>query len=92
MASLLAIAKAREVSARAPGALVIGAERMTSLVDPTDRSTTLAHRKSKWIWSTPGADKSAPPGTVYLRKAFDLDDQLRNVDLIFARVFTPAMA
>jgi adenylosuccinate lyase len=27
-----------------------------------------------------------------IEKAFDLDDQLRNVDAIFARVFTPALA
>lgn len=34
----------------------------------------LPHNKAKWVWSTPGAQKSAAPGIVYFRKTFDLDD------------------
>jgi hypothetical protein len=37
-------------------------------------STKLPHNKARWVWSTPNAQKSAAPGTVYFRKTFDLDD------------------
>jgi hypothetical protein len=37
-------------------------------------SAKLPHDKARWVWSTPGAQKSAAPGTVYFRKTFALDD------------------
>jgi hypothetical protein len=42
--------------------------------DPAGASTKLPHHKSRWIWNVPGANKSAPPGTVYFRKEFNLED------------------
>jgi hypothetical protein len=42
--------------------------------DPAGASTKLPHKKARWIWSTAGAAKSAPPGTVYFRKEIALED------------------
>jgi hypothetical protein len=42
--------------------------------DPAGASTKLPHKKARWIWSTAGAAKSAPPGTVYFRKEIPLED------------------
>jgi len=41
--------------------------------NPAASSFKLPHRKARWVWSTPKANQSAAPGTVYFRKAFDLD-------------------
>jgi hypothetical protein len=42
--------------------------------DPAGASVKLPHHKSRWIWNTAGANKSAAPGTVYFRKQFTLED------------------
>jgi hypothetical protein len=36
--------------------------------------TKLPANKAKWVWNTPNANQSAPPGTVYFRKEIALDD------------------
>jgi len=41
--------------------------------DPAGAATKLPHRKARWIWSTPGAQKSAAPGTIYVRKEIPLE-------------------
>jgi mono/diheme cytochrome c family protein len=36
--------------------------------------TRLPHNKARWIWSTTGAQNTAAPGTIYLRKEIPLDE------------------
>lgn len=37
---------------------------------------------ARWIWSTPDAEKAAPPGTIYLRREFELAEVPRRAVLL----------
>jgi hypothetical protein len=55
-------------------ATVTGAWPAKAAFNPAAASTKLPHNKSKWVWSTPGAEKRAAPGKVYFRKEVSLED------------------
>lgn len=42
--------------------------------NPNAPAAKLPHNQSRWIWSSSGAAKSAPPGKVYFRKEVELDN------------------
>ncbi len=53
---------------------VTGVWAAKAAFDPNGSAIKWPHKKARWIWSVAGAEKSAPPGTIYLRKEVMLQD------------------